>query len=250
MYFSGQGKVLVAALIAGVPGAFRWIGNVPDFAPKFETTKKEHKEAWSGQRLTDKNLPTENKSSFSATLEDWSKENLAMVTRGTSVKTTAGAVAGEASPAALAVGEIWALKNAKITTLVITDSTGSPVTVDAADYTADLDYGTVVMKDLTGYTLPLKAAYTKTVVEMVTFFTEGVTEVAVRFEGINTADGNKKVLCELYKVALDPTQELGLITEDFGKFVMGGNVLADATKSADPLMGQFGRMVYVDAPSA
>ena len=31
MYFSGQGKVFVAPLVNGLPGEFRWVGDVPDF---------------------------------------------------------------------------------------------------------------------------------------------------------------------------------------------------------------------------
>jgi len=251
MYFNGQGKLSIAALDAnGVPGAFRWLGNVPDFAPAFETSKVEHKESWSGQKLTDKNLPTENKASFSATLEDWSKENLAFATKGTIGSIEAGTVTDEMSPAELVSGDIWALKNPKISALTIVDSTGSPVTLDSDNFEADLNFGTVTMKDMTGLTLPLKASYTKTAVDLVTFFTEGVREVALRFEGVNVADGNKRVLVELYRIATDPTQELPLITEAFGQFTVEGNCLIDATKGDDPLYGKFGRMVYVDTPSA
>ena len=81
--------------------------------------------------------------------------------------------------------------------------------------------------------------------EVVPFFTQGVQEVALLFEGINTADSNKKVRAELYRVALDPTKELGLITENFGQFVIEGTTLIDETKGEDPLFGKFGRMVYL-----
>lgn len=247
MYFSGQGKVFVAPLVAGVPGIFRWLGNVPDFAPKFETSKLEHKESYTGQRLTDANITTENKSSISATIEDWSRENLAMATRGTASQTTSGAVLDEASPSAIEAGQIWVLKNPKISALSVTDSSGTPLTISPADYTVDLDFGTIVPKAnaITGSTLPLLATYTKGAVEVVSFYTKGVEEVALRFEGINTADNNKKVLVEIYRVALDPTQELGLITEELGQFKMEGNALVDDTQTDDVLFGKFGRMLYL-----
>lgn len=248
MYFSGQGKLFVAALTAnGLPGAFRWLGNVPDFAPKFETSKIEHKESYTGQRLTDANITTESKLSVSATIEDWSRENLAMVTRGEAITTTSGTVVDEASPAVLAVGDIWALKNQNVSVLSIKDSSAVPVTISAANYTLDPAFGTVVLKAaaLTGATLPLKASYTKGITDVVAFFTKGINEVALRFEGVNTADGNKKVLVEIYRVALDPTQELGLITKELGQFKMAGNTLIDNTKADDPLFGKFGRMLYL-----
>jgi hypothetical protein len=249
MYFSGQGKISIAALDAstGLPGAFRWLGNIPDFTPKFETSKTEHKESWSGQRLTDKALATENKASFSGTLEDWSKENLALVTKSALAAIEAGAVTNEVAPTGLVAGDVWALKNPGITSLVITDSTGSPLTLSlTTDYTADLDYGTVTIVDPSGFVQPFKAAYTKTALDVVPFFTEGTKEVALRFEGINTADENKKVLVELYRISIDPTEELPLITEEFGQFTVNGNCLIDATKGEDELFGKFGRMIYID----
>jgi hypothetical protein len=245
-YFSGQGKLKLAPLTNGVPASgHRWVGNVPDFKPAFAATKLDHKESYTGQRLPDKSLTTELKSTFTATLEDWSPENVALATRGTAQKTTSGAVTNELSPATLAVGETWYLKNGNVSALVITDSTGTPVTVDTADYTLDAAYGAITIVDLTGYTLPLKAAYTKGVVDVVPFFTEAVKEVSLMFEGINTADDNKKVRVELYRVALDPTKEMGLITEQFSQFVLEGTALIDSTKGEDPLFGKFGRMVYL-----
>ena len=246
MYFSGQGKLKVAPIVGGIIAAgYRWVGNVPDFKPAFTASKNDHKESYSGQRLTDKTLTTELNSTFSATLEDWSPENLALATRGKVQKTTSGAVTDEVSPATLIVGETWLLANGNITALVITDSSAIPATVDPDQYVADLAYGTIELLDLTGITLPLKAAYTKGVVEVVPFFTEPIKEVAVLFEGINTADENKKVRAELYRVALDPTKELGLITEAFGQFMIEGTAMIDNSKGNDPLFGKFGRMVYL-----
>ena len=114
MYFSGQGKLFVATLVNGIPGQFRWLGNVPDFKPSFDTSKIEHKESYSGQRLLDKVITTENKAKVTAELEDWSKENLALAVRGAVNAVNAGTVttgAPETSPAGLVAGSIWALKH-------------------------------------------------------------------------------------------------------------------------------------------
>ena len=57
---------------------------------------------------------------------------------------------------------------------------------------------------------------------------------------------NPKVLVEIYRVALDPTKDLGLITNDLGKFQLEGNALVDSTKPDNDLVfGKFGRMVYL-----
>lgn len=249
MYFSGQGKLFVAPLINGIPGEYRWLGNVPDFKPSFDTAKIEHKESYSGQRLLDKVVTTENKSKITAELEDWSKENLALAVRGTVNKVSAGTVttgSPETSPAGLVAGSIWALKHQKVSAVVIKDSATTPVTVDSSDYTVDADFGTVTIVDPAGYTLPFTASYSFGVVDNIAFFTQPIQEVALRFEGVNTADGNKKVLAEIYRVALDPTKDLGLITNDLGKFSLEGNALSDPTKPDNDLMfGKFGRLVYL-----
>lgn len=248
-YFSGQGKVHVAPLVNGVPGVFRWVGNVPDFKPSFDTSKIEHKESSTGQRLLDKVITTENKAKVSAELEDWSPENLALAVRGTVNKIAAGTVAAltpVTGPTGMVAGDVWALPHQKVSTVVVTDSAGSPATVDAADYKVDADFGTITLLDATGYTLPLKASYSYATTDNIAFFTQPIAEVAVRFEGINTADGNKKVLVEIYRVALDPTKELGLISDDLGKFQFEGNALVDTTKpDNDIVFGKFGRMVYL-----
>jgi hypothetical protein len=249
MYFSGQGKLFVAPLVNGIPGQFRWLGNVPDFKPSFDTSKIEHKESYSGQRLLDKVITTENKSKVTAELEDWSKENLALAVRGSVNQVTSGTVttgSPEASPAGLVAGSIWALKHQKVSAVVVKDSAGTPATVDTADYVVDPDFGTITLVDVTGYTLPLTASYAYGAVDNIAFFTQPIQEVALRFEGINTADGNKKVLAEIYRVALDPTKDLGLITNDLGKFSLEGNALVDPTKPDNDLVfGKFGRLVYL-----
>jgi hypothetical protein len=249
-FFSGQGEVSVAAItyINNIPsvGAYRTVGNVPDFMPKFDVSKKEKKESTSGQRLTVKTILTENKSSFDATFDDWSKENLALATMGTPNTVASGTVTAEASPAGLMVGDIWALKRQKVSALVIKDSAATPATVSPTKYQLlDADFGTVKILDVTGLTLPLTASYSAAAVDSVSFFTAPIAEVAVRFQGVNTADGNRKCLVELYRVSLDPTKELGLISDDFEGIKMSGNLLVDTSKPVDAVMGQFGRIIYL-----
>lgn len=248
-YFSGQGKLWVAPLVNGVPGQFRWLGNVPDFKPSFDTSKIEHKESYSGQRLLDKVITTENKSKVAAELEDWSKENLALAVRGSSTTIASGTVAAgtpESSPVGLVVGSIWALAHQKVSAVVVKDSAATPATVAPAKYSVDTDFGAITILDVTGLTLPLTASYAYAAVDNIAFFTQPIQEVALRFEGVNTADGNKKVLVEIYRVALDPTKDLGLITNDLGKFSLEGNALVDPTKPDNDLVfGKFGRLVYL-----
>lgn len=249
-YFSGQGKLFVAPIVDGViAGGFVWVGNVPDFKPAFENSKIEHKESFSGSRLLDKTITTEVKAKISATLEDWSEDNLALAVRANTATVAAGSVVDEVLPLNLVAGDIVATKKQKISAVTMEDSTaGTPlVLVDGTDYrVVDADFGTIEILDPTGFVQPLKVSYSNAAGKSTAFFSAAAKEVAIRFEGVNTADGNKKVMAEIYRVALDPTKELGLITNDLGQFILEGNALVDSTKASnDAVFGQFGRIVFL-----
>jgi hypothetical protein len=76
-------------------------------------------------------------------------------------------------------------------------------------------------------------------------FTQPLPERYLRLEGLNTAQGNAKVLVELYRVAFDPLKEISFISDDYNKFEMEGSLLADATKPFDAALGQFGRIIQL-----
>jgi starvation-inducible outer membrane lipoprotein len=96
---------------------------------------------------------------------------------------------------------------------------------------------------LTAYTLPLKATYSYGATQSVAMFTAPIKEVAIRFEGVNTAENNEKVLVEVYRVAVDSAKELDLITDSNGRLSLEGEVLIDPAKPFDAQYGQFGRYV-------
>lgn len=63
----------------------------------------------------------------------------------------------------------------------------------------------------------------------------GLTQAAptkwVRFEGLNTADGNNPVVIEVFKFMTDPLKELSMISDKFEQFVLDGNFLYDGQRS-------------------
>jgi hypothetical protein len=76
-------------------------------------------------------------------------------------------------------------------------------------------------------------------------FTRPLPERWIRFEGLNTADANREVVIDLYRVAINPAKELSIITDELLKFELSGQVLADLSKPADGELGQFGRLVLL-----
>lgn len=250
MYFSGQGKLLVANAANGIPGVFRNVGNVSELSVQLETEIFEHKESSSGQRLPDLRLIKSKGAKFNAKLQDFSKENLALVLYGTSTVVAAGTVTSstpEIQPAGVISGDYLRTKYQKISSVVITDSATSPATLVAGThYVIDsADHGTIKIINPVSFTQPFKISYTYTSVTSTNMFTSATPELWLRFEGLNTADSNRPVLVELFRSTPDPLKQLDLITDELAVFELAGSVLYDATKTNDALLGTFGRVVQI-----
>lgn len=247
-YASFQGRVYLGERDAqGNPINVRTPGNVASLSLSLNTDVIEHFESMSGQRSVDLRLIKQKSATVSLTIEEFTKENLALALYGNTVTGTSGSVTDEivggSSPA---VGERYFLVHPKVSGLTIVDSAATPATLIAGThYTADLDFGAVQFLDITGFTPPFKASYTYGAVDEVGIFTQPIPERYLRFEGVNTAAGNAKVLIELYRVAFDPLKRLDIITDDLAKFELEGSLLADPTKPYDAALGQFGRIVQI-----
>lgn len=245
-YFSGQGKILIAKIdaVTGQAGSYREIGNVPEFSVEMDSDQVDHNESMTGQRAKDATLIRAKSLTFNGQLEDFTEENIAWATNGRIKSITGGAKTNELAPAGLIAGSVWALKGQGISAVAITDSAGSPVTVDTDDYTIDADFGTITMVSVAGYTQPFKAAYTDSSTTAVTFLSDDGQKYALRFQGINTVN-QQKVLIELYITQKVPTGTVPFIQEEFGQISLQGEALADTNKAVDGDFGLFGRMIYL-----
>lgn len=246
-YFSGQGRVYLAARDAnGNPLALRWVGNVPDLKVSLNVETIEHKESYSGQRLTDLQLIKSKDGEFSCTLEDLSVENLELSLFGTTSSTTSGAVSNEQLPTGITAGETRLLANPFVSSVTITDSSSTPKTLPASQYTVHANQGAITFNDITTggpYTQPFRVSYTRGASKRIAMFRAAQPEVWLRFDGVNTADANTPVILDLYRVAINPTKDLSLISDELQRFELSGRVLADVTKANDAALGQFGRMI-------
>src|SRR3569832_1860850 len=100
-YVSLQGKMYAAAVSNGVPGAFRYLGNVPEGGLQFSTDVFTHSESTAGQRLEDLQIPRSKSAKISLTLEENNKEKQAHAQNGTTTAIASGSVTNEALPTAL-----------------------------------------------------------------------------------------------------------------------------------------------------
>lgn len=247
-YASFQGRVYLGKRdVDGNPIEVRSPGNVADLKLSLKTEVLEHYESQSGQRSLDHRMIKSKSATINLSIEEFTKENLALALYGTHVATASGTVTNEPLGGATPiVGDRYFLAHPKVSTLVVKDSAGTPATLTlGTQYTADIDFGAIQFLDTTGLTAPFKASYAFGDVSEIGIFTQPLPERFLRLEGLNTAQGNARVLVELYRVAFDPLKELALISAEYNKFELEGSLLADATKPYDAVLGQFGRIVQI-----
>lgn len=238
--FSFQGKVYIGSrLSSGKSGGMRWVDDASELTLSLETETTERQESYSGQRLTSVRLQKAKKASFTLVLNSASAENLALALQGTVTDKAGASVTNEVLPT-LAVGEIAQLDYPRISSLVITDSTGSPVTATlGTHYSIESALGGLIkILSLSGLVQPLKAAYTYAAHKLLTMFTSGVQEKYIIMDGINTVD-NERVRIRIYRAQFDPISELGMIQDDLGNLNFTGSILYDDTNAADANLGGF-----------
>ncbi|MDI6750490.1 MAG: hypothetical protein QMD73_09975 [Rhodocyclaceae bacterium] len=247
-YASFQGRVYLGERDSnGNPINVRSPGNVADLSLSLKTDVIEHYESQTGQRAVDLRLVKQKSATVALTIEEFTKENLALALYGSHVTATGGSVTNEpVGGAAPVVGDRYFLAHPKVSSLTVVDSAGTPATLTAGThYTADEDFGAIQFLNVTGFTAPFKASYTFGAVTEIGIFTQPLPERFLRLEGVNTAAGNAKVLIELYRVAFDPLKKFDIISNDINKFELEGSLLADSTKPYDAVLGQFGRIVQI-----
>ncbi len=247
-YASFQGRVYLGKRdAAGLPVEVRSPGNVAELKLSLKTEVLEHFESQTGQRSLDHRMVKQKSATVNLTIEEFTKENLALALYGNHVTGAGGSVTDEpVGGAAPAIGDRYFLSHPKVAALVLRDSAGTPATLTlGTHYTADTDFGAIQFLDVTGFTAPFKASYTFGTATEIGIFTQPLPERFLRLEGLNTAQGNAPVLVELYRVAFDPLKEISFISDDYNKFELEGSLLADTTKSFDALLGQFGRIVQL-----
>lgn len=244
-YFSGQGRIYLASRdSSGNPLSLRWVGNVPDLKISLSTETIEHKESYSGQRLTDLQLIKSKDGEFSCTLEEFSAENLELSLYGVTTTSTGGTVTDETLPTGIIANETRLLAHPFVSNVTITDSNATPATLaNGVDYTVHENQGAITFINVTGYTQPFKVDYSYNMYKTTPMFVAAQPEVWLRFDGVNTADANRPVIVDLYRVAINPTKDLELISDDLQRFELSGRVLADKTKVGDSVFGQFGRLI-------
>jgi len=270
-YYSGQGCLFVADRDAfGNILAYRDVGNVSALSVTLDATVAEHKESCSGSRLTDGRIVTELKASVSMTLQNFTKENLALLFSGDVLDATAGSTTAQTAytsgtaPSAnpilantdvlywnrtnanvtLPIGTKFFTKYTNVSTPVLANN-GSTIT-QSGNYSLDLVTGELTLLapvTLLGAASPEMHAFLSISYSYAAYSGARMLKSAINkpraflFRGLNTVDANSKVRVELYNVILDPAKSFDVLTEEFAEFEVEGSVLYDSIRDADAVLG-------------
>ncbi|MCL6378691.1 hypothetical protein EXT57_15200 [Pectobacterium brasiliense] len=239
-YFYGQGKVFLAKRDAnGKPKAWRWVGDVSALSLALTVENLTHRESYSGQRATVRRFPTSKDGTVTSTWHEYSPQNLSQVLYGEHAVIPAGTVTGEALGSNIAVGDRLTLAQQNVSDVVI------GTLVAGTDYEVDAMYGAIEF--LTPQAGAVSANYSYEGGINTTLFSVQPENLALRYEGINLAEGGAAVIVELYKLAFDPVSALALINNDTSLAALEttAGVLFDTARPNDPLLGRFGRIINV-----
>lgn len=231
----------------GQPGKRTWLGNASEASLKLSVDKSDKTESFSGTRGLYGSLIKAKSAELELTLDEFILESLGIALHCTPVAVTAGTVTGEAFPTGLVAGDEVQLDKRFVSSVVLQDSAGVPVTVDTADFSVSSAPGFVKIIDPSGYTQPFVADYSYAAASNLALFSSTTPpERWISFDGINTVTG-KKIVLDLFRVQFDPVDDFGLINDDWGGLKLKGSCLLDPINLLDSNMGGYGRLTLANA---
>jgi hypothetical protein len=172
-----------------------------------------------------------------------SQHSIALLTKylyGSSSTVTGGAFTATAFAKALAaVGDYLPLPGGKrkVSSLVITDSAGSPGTLTlGTHYEADADAGVIKILSVGSFVQPFKAAGTEAAGTQLNIFQSQPALQGMRFKGINLADSNDVKVVDFGKVQIAPATSWTLLNDgnDVNKYEIDFEILEDGSNSTYP----------------
>lgn len=236
-YYSGQGTLYVGQRnpTTGRPQGLVSVGNVPSLELSIEVTKFEHKESESGNRTVDLTIVQEQNMTFNMVMESINSRNLAMAFFGSDSQIPSEEVEDEEvilyAPLDADTPMKSPLAHINIdaeTGIVLEDSLSAAMT-EGEDFAVDYETGTVwALEGWSGASLPdtCTVTYTHKGYPKVSGFTQTNVERYLRFEGINTVNGDR-VVVDLFRAQFDPAQSFPLINDEVAQLQITGNVLRD-----------------------
>lgn len=230
-YFSGQGPLFLGSrTAAGAPAGLTFIGDVgaAELTPQVE--RAEVIENTSGSAGIGSSFIKKAQYSLSITLRSIKPEHLALALHGAVTAKSAASVTNEAVTGYH--GKFTPLAHVKVSSVVVTNTAGTTTYTAGTDYVLHADAGMIEILSTGAITdgQSLHVDYSYAAQDHVNTAPAN-TDRYLMFSGLNRADSDKRVRCEIYKVRLDPGV-FGLIQQESAEAQIGGIVLQDALRAS------------------
>lgn len=240
-YYRGQGSAYLSDRdpVTGQPAnGFRFLGNIPMLRISTTTQQVKHQESYTGQGLTDLVIETTKEVTLGIQLESFDKDNLLLALFGTSTAIAGATVTGETLKAP------GAGRSVPLANINLSSFTSLSAGVAGTDYTVNLKTGMISFSTTTtvAANTNLTASYVCAAAEKISAFTATNKEYWLRFDGLNTAEGDKPVVIDCFRVRFMPSKEWSLIGNELSSLELDGDALYDAKQPDSTVDGRFFRV--------
>ena len=245
--FSGVGIVTIYERdAAGVRGKGYDMGEVNPLAVTIDAPRLEMKTSRTVDRGTAFSMAQSRAARLSMTCKTLTDFTRLLLNMGTFTDAAAGAaLVNVALPTGLVAGNVVKIPGENLTAVTVTDSTGSPKTLPAAQYELDALAGTLKLLDITTggpYEQPFKVSATPGMLSVISGLQAQDREWYVVLSSVNAHNGDKSMF-EAYRWRFSPEGDQALIQDEYGQWVLNGTLERDDTKGANAVGGQYYRIV-------
>lgn len=230
-YFRGQGPLYIGRRSAvGEPDDLIFVGDVGEVTMEPQIDYSEVIENVTGQGGIGSSSLTRVQYEMQIMMRSVKPTHLALALHGVASVIAAGTVTDQVHIAR--PGKFVRLQHVKVSTVVVTGTSGTPVYIAGTDYIVHAEQGMVEILSTGNITDGLQIAidYAYAAQNHVTTNPGNIDRYIV-FSGKNTANNDKQTRVEIYKVRLDPGAP-GLITAEETEYSIGGRVLLDSLRPA------------------
>lgn len=153
-------------------------------------------------------------------------------------------------PVPLMQGRPYILSQKNVTSFFLKDSSTPQKIIPDTHYTLDAKFGKLTLTDkasilaISGLALPLQAYGTQGSYKAVGMMPKTQNIKKIRLDGENSLDG-RAICITLYRVSFTPSA-MDFLDPAYNKQPLKAELLSDPTKPYDDLIGQYGRIEYLD----
>lgn len=253
-YNLGRGIVYFAPLTNGLPGAYRDLGNAPEFNISVEVETQEHTSSRAGLRTVDKEVTISQQINLTLTIDELNFENLALFFAGdteaayTNPAETAN-TGGTVLAASVELGRWYDIVDdnnnraygfSATSNLAFDNSTDTQTLTEVTDYTVDKELGRVFIHSSAtnieaGEELTVTWAADNAIADVneVKSLTSTAVSGALKFVSINPVNEDRKTEYQFHQVSLSAEGDFSLIGDDFTQMQLSGTAERNETADAD-----------------